>query len=1221
MAKFKPYKLLESQLDSLPIQEGQFILTTDTNKLYSDTAADTRILISPDAITDLSVNGTTITYTRLDGTTGTITTKDTTYSVASITKNGLMSASDKEKLDTIEKGAQANTITGVKGDSESLYRTGNVNITKTNIGLNNVENKSSATIRGELTNSNVTTALGYTPLNSSLKGANNGLAELDASGKVPASQLPSYVDDVLEYSAKANFPTTGETGKIYVDTSTNKTYRWGGSAYAEISPSIVLGTTSSTAFRGDYGQIAYTHAVTNKGSKFDSGLYKITTNAEGHVTDATEVAKSDITALGIPAQDTTYNAATTSAAGLMSPADKTKLNSIAAGAQKNTITGVKGSAETSYRTGNVNITAANIGLGNVENKSSEAIREELTKANVTTALGYTPPTIDTDTTYTFATGDSNGTIKVTPSSGSAQNVSVRGLGSLAYKSSLTAGEVGAIASSLKGAANGVAELDSNGKVPSAQLPSYVDDVVEYNSLNAFPSTGESGKIYLDISTNLTYRWSGSGYVIISSSLALGETNSTAYRGDRGKIAYDHSQKTSGNPHKVTKSDIGLGNVDNTADANKTVKEAKKTTGTLTIQKNGTNVQTFNGSSNITANIAVPTKVSELSNDSGYLTTHQDITGKTNTSVLPNDNGEIKTKFRISNKGYTGSGSTVWYYPLCKFPSDNTGNYASAIISGRIGGWVNSNMSSINALCWNRDSTGIALLDIAGGASSMSNIWNICDIVIYTDANATTDTVYLKCTSYFTFDLDLELFQSSTTILYNGSYLTTEPTGTLNAKASTTTKRVEIINGEMYVAGHKALTANNYTNYTTSKADTIKSLSISGKTLTYTKGDDTTGSLTTQDTTYSDATQTVHGLMSTTDKKKLDGIATGATANSASSTTPKVAGTAAVGSETSFARGDHVHPAQTTVSGNAGTATKLATARTINGVSFDGSANITITANPTTTTLTSEDLDDIKTPGLYNANGGNTTINKPSGIDAYGLFVYKTAGGYTTQELTSGNINSLKKYIRQYTDSWSDWKNIVEDNGVISSNDTIKNIVTLTKSEYDALIIKERNTLYNITDDISEEENPDSDSSISITKIIDIIYPVGSIYISANTVNPSTFLGGNWKRIKDTFLWAAGDNDVVGKTGGEKTHTLTIDEIPSHTHIQNAHSHEILSGYGEGSPGTDTYRYQYWAKDGRSWKSGNLGTSSKTATNQNTGGGQAHNNMPPYLVVYMWKRLS
>lgn len=334
------------------------------------------------------------------------------------------------------------------------------------------------------------------------------------------------------------------------------------------------------------------------------------------------------------------------------------------------------------------------------------------------------------------------------------------------------------------------------------------------------------------------------------------------------------------------------------------------------------------------------------------------------------------------------------------------------------------MSSINALCWNRDSTGIALMDIAGGASSMSNIWSMCDIVIYTDANATTDTVYLKCTSYFTFDLDLEVFQSSATILYNGSYLTTEPTGTLNAKASTTTKRVEIVNGEMYIAGHKALTANNYTNYTTSKTDTIKSLSISGKTLTYTKGDDTTGTLTTQDTTYSDATQTVHGLMSTTDKVKLDGIAKGATANSASATTPKAAGAAAVGSESAYARGDHVHPAQTSVTGNAGTATKLATARTINGVSFDGSANITITANPKATQLTSEDLNTLYGEakiGYYYAGGNNSVKNKPSGVDAFSLNVYRSAAGYFIQELTEGNKTPMAKYIRQYNaSSWSSW---------------------------------------------------------------------------------------------------------------------------------------------------------------------------------------------------------
>ena len=103
----------------------------------------------------------------------------------------------------------------------------------------------------------------------------------------------------------------------------------------------------------------------------------------------------------------------------------------------------------------------------------------------------------------------------------------------------------------KGQPGGVAELDDTGHVPVSQLPSYVDDVQEYASRSAFPATGEAGKIYVATDTNLTYRWSGSGYVEISPSLALGETSATAYRGDRGKAAYDHSQIKSGNPHGTT----------------------------------------------------------------------------------------------------------------------------------------------------------------------------------------------------------------------------------------------------------------------------------------------------------------------------------------------------------------------------------------------------------------------------------------------------------------------------------------------------------------------------------------------------------------------------------------------------------------------------------------------------------------------------------------------
>lgn len=108
----------------------------------------------------------------------------------------------------------------------------------------------------------------------------------------------------------------------------------------------------------------------------------------------------------------------------------------------------------------------------------------------------------------------------------------------------------------------------DGKVPSSQLPSYVDDVLEYPTYSQLPAVGEDGKIYVTLDTNLTYRWGGTEYIEISPSLALGETANTAYRGDRGKTAYDHSQKT-GNPHGTKLSEV-------TEDAtHRTVTDAEK----------------------------------------------------------------------------------------------------------------------------------------------------------------------------------------------------------------------------------------------------------------------------------------------------------------------------------------------------------------------------------------------------------------------------------------------------------------------------------------------------------------------------------------------------------------------------------------------------------------------------------------------------------------------
>lgn len=126
----------------------------------------------------------------------------------------------------------------------------------------------------------------------------------------------------------------------------------------------------------------------------------------------------------------------------------------------------------------------------------------------------------------------------------------------ASKPTYTASEVGAIATTEKGAVSGVAELDANGKVPSSQLPSYVDDVLEYASASAFPATGETGKIYVTLDTNKTYRWGGSAYVEISESLAIGTTSSTAFAGDRGLAIEEKIPSTASSSNKLaTASDI------------------------------------------------------------------------------------------------------------------------------------------------------------------------------------------------------------------------------------------------------------------------------------------------------------------------------------------------------------------------------------------------------------------------------------------------------------------------------------------------------------------------------------------------------------------------------------------------------------------------------------------------------------------------------------------
>lgn len=161
----------------------------------------------------------------------------------------------------------------------------------------------------------------------STKGQPGGLAELDSTGKVPAAQLPSYVDDVLEYSTKAQFPQTGETGKIYVAKDTNLTYRWTGTQYLEISQSLALGETPSTAYPGDKGK-ANRDALNSMPTKITSYLTPTTSTGELVKINYKYAAKDGLNYGPLQDDNIDIPSATTTNAGAMSAIDKGRLDDL-----------------------------------------------------------------------------------------------------------------------------------------------------------------------------------------------------------------------------------------------------------------------------------------------------------------------------------------------------------------------------------------------------------------------------------------------------------------------------------------------------------------------------------------------------------------------------------------------------------------------------------------------------------------------------------------------------------------------------------------------------------------------------------------------------------------------------------------------------------------------------------------------------------------------------
>ena len=133
---------------------------------------------------------------------------------------------------------------------------------------------------------------------------------------------------------------------------------------------------------------------------------------------------------------------------------------------------------------------------------------------------------------------------------------------------------------------------------------------------------------------------------------------------------------------------------------------------------------------------------------------------------------------------------------------------------------------------------------------------------------------------------------------------------------------------------------------------------------------------------------------------------------------------------------------------------------------------------------------------------------------------------------------------------------------------------------------------------------------SLASVVDAVYPVGSVYISASAVSPASIFGHSWEKIEGKFLLGAGGAHTLGDTGGEANHTLTMDEIPEHTIKTN-----VTDEY-HGTAAAEGNRMAYSAYD---WNPG--APMHQIPTNEYVGGGLPHNNMPPYLSVNIWKRVS
>lgn len=363
-----------------------------------------------------------------------------------------------------------------------------------------------------------------------------------------------------------------------------------------------------------------------------------------------------------------------------------------------------------------------------------------------------------------------------------------------------------------------------------------------------------------------------------------------------------------------------------------------------------------------------------------------------------------------------------------------------------------------------------------------------------------------------------------------------------------------------------------------------------------------------------ATQSVSGLMSAADKKKLDGIATGATkitvdtALSSSSTNPvqnkvinsALSGKAGTSVATTNANGLMSAADKTKLNGIATGANKTIVDTTLSDSSTNPVQNKVIKAalsSKADNTALDAKADKTALDGKLDKTGGTLTGNL-TGKYLTGTWLQTTAS--TDLGRTPGKVAVLDDSGWVYYRTPAELKSDIGANGYLpTAGGTMTGTIT-TKG-----IKLTSGTDFGSSLPSSMQSNQLFFQTLGSNYILDNVYPVGSIYMSVNSTNPKNLFGGTWEQIQGRFLFGMDSSYPAGSTGGEITHALTIDEMPEHNHT-------IYYPNAGGPYGHANICYPGNSGTNMTW----CAEMCKTAP---TGGGAAHNNMPPYLSVYIWKR--